>query len=130
MAELDLDAIRARCNSATPGPWTAVSVNGRKSGIALVGALALRGTGKPIAVLAGIDVPQRHRDAEFVAHAREDMPALLAEVVRLTAALEWAQPVLDAAHAWLRAPGTEAHNLAAAVTAHKSTSDSAGAGNA
>jgi hypothetical protein len=62
-------------------------------------------------------------EGHWVGVSDDEVADLVAEIVRLRAALERAQPVLDAAHAWLRAPGTEAHNLAAAVTAHKSTPD-------
>lgn len=74
----DLDAIRARVEAATPGPWFAWS----------------RGVGW----LIGLDpdanqcIPggfrtdiAREADAEFIAHARTDVPALLAEVEQLRA---------------------------------------------
>lgn len=90
---LDLDAIQARCDAATAGPWFAASHNKRKDGIALVGAFDEQGSGKAIAVLAGIQVRQRHRDAVFVAHARTDMPRLIARIKTLQNDL---QSVLDA----------------------------------
>lgn len=79
---LNVDAIRARVDAATPGPWTAITNNGRKDGIGVVGQLAKRGTGEAIAVFAGVG-GNRHADATFTAHAREDVPALLAEIERL-----------------------------------------------
>jgi hypothetical protein len=83
---LDLEPIRQRADQATPGPWLAASDNGRKTGIAVVGRAAMRGTGKAIAVFAGVD-GDRHADAAFTAHARDDVPALIAEVERLRAQL-------------------------------------------
>lgn len=79
---LDLAAVEARTAAATRGPWLAASDNGRKTGIAVVGTAAARGTGQAIAVFAGTG-GRRHQDAAFTAHAREDVPALLAEVRRL-----------------------------------------------
>lgn len=76
--DLDLDAIRARAEAASEGPWLAATDNGRKNGIGVVGQLSKRGTGQAIAVFAGSDSRQRNADAEFTAHAREDVPALLA----------------------------------------------------
>lgn len=61
---LDLAAIRARADAATLGPWT-------NSG------------GEHYAVIDSDDRPElahvgsSNADAEFVAHAREDVPALL-----------------------------------------------------
>lgn len=54
LADLDLDAIEARVAAASPGPW----------------------------VITG-DNPCSNGDGPFIAHAREDVPALLAEVRRL-----------------------------------------------
>ena len=76
---LDLDAIAARAAAATEGPWTAITDNGRKDGIGIVGQLTKRGTGEAIAVFAGVG-GNRHADAEFTAHARDDVLDLLAEV--------------------------------------------------
>jgi hypothetical protein len=80
---LDLDAIRARADAASPYPWLAATDNGRKNGIGIVGQLSKRGTGQAIAVFAEPNSTQRNADAEFTAHAREDIPALIAEVERL-----------------------------------------------
>lgn len=85
---LDLDAIKARADAASKGPWISATDTGRKNGVSLIGATADRGTGKAIAVLAAPDVRQRAVDADFVAHARDDVPALVAEVGRLRAALK------------------------------------------
>ena len=71
-----LQAIRARCEQATPGPWSWAP------GYVLVSA-----RGDRILVLDYTYGPRQltEADAEFVAHAREDVPALLEEVERLQA---------------------------------------------
>lgn len=82
MTREQLDAIRARVEAATRGPWEA-------------------GTAFCCPVAGWVDGPKRTvcpvyegtkrthtldaNDAEFIAAAREDVPALLAEVERLTA---------------------------------------------
>lgn len=76
--QLDLDEIRARAAAATPGPWQArreFVVSGDLEGI------------PDCVVSTGEDGPQELADAEFIAHAREDVPALYAEIERLRAAL-------------------------------------------
>lgn len=72
---LDLPAIRARAEAATPGPWV--------SDGSVWGDISCR-TGT---LFHDIEDPA---DAEFVAMARTDIPALLAEVERLTRNLEYA----------------------------------------
>lgn len=79
---LDLEAIKARADAATPGEWSAqdtdldVHTEDSRSLIHLAEVL-----------LSDEDTranhPQAVADAEFIAHAREDIPALLAEVHRL-----------------------------------------------
>lgn len=79
MSELDLDAIEARVSAATGGPW---SVYDRGVGymIALddsVGDRVLPEGGRT-------DIGYR-ADAEFIAHSRTDVPALIARVRELEA---------------------------------------------
>lgn len=78
MSELDLAAIRERAESATPGPWVAIP-NVRPAVVSDDGD----GYWTDVA-----DAFEEEADAEFVAHAREDVPALLAEVDRLRDAAE------------------------------------------
>lgn len=104
MTPADLNAIRERAEKATPGPWRACGEarNGCVCGLvwtvkldtvaAHVETDADGGTG--LIDCAGRwegrkDVPPTdfRADAIFVAHAREDVPALLAEVERLRTAL-------------------------------------------
>jgi hypothetical protein len=86
MSDLDLEPIHQRAEAATPGPWTAITDNGRKTGVGIVGQATKRGTGEAIAVFAGTG-GNRHADATFTAQAREDVPALMAEVERLRSQL-------------------------------------------
>ena len=98
---LDLDTIEARANATTPGPWGAYTFGGDTL-IEIAADLAETGTGyrarRGICRLEDepLDNDPQHRewtaeedwaqvraDAEFIAHAREDVDALLAEVRRL-----------------------------------------------
>lgn len=78
---LDLDAIEARANAATPGPWQTMS---NRSTLVHVE------TQPGFAHAAGIPVcsipKKRAADAAFIADARADVVALVAEVRRLRAA--------------------------------------------
>jgi hypothetical protein len=65
-----LAEITARAAAATPGHWQANEPVG-----------IVTGRSGPIAVFGGCD--QDHIDAEFIAHSREDVPALLVEIERL-----------------------------------------------
>lgn len=89
MSELDLEAIRARANAATPGPWEAflpeneyvVVVGPDNDHLAHVfGNLAYGG--------------EETDNAAFITHAREDVPALLGRIAELEERLEEA----DQAH--------------------------------
>lgn len=75
MSRLDLDAIRQRAEEATPGPWGVHGDYGLWSDGA--GVWVMQDDCLPGGTLGGAD-------AEFIARARTDVPALLAEVERLT----------------------------------------------
>lgn len=86
MSKLDdrLQQIEARCDAATPGPWVLF----HRAGITEVQTIG----DCPIAGWQGFDNGHRavgkHKDnGEFIAHAREDIPALLEEIARLRAEL-------------------------------------------
>ena len=117
---LDLEPIRAREAATTPGPWR----SGRNAGVRMVVSHDIPFKG-PASVEAPFRRPRQMRiefvwssnehddaDAEFVAHAREDVPALILEVDRLTAALAVAEAALataerrawDAEDSYLRRP--------------------------
>ncbi len=81
MSEIDLDAIQTRATMATRGPWH----------------VEWDGTGYPQRVLndAAVLVAETctgpewpPTDAEFIAHARDDIPALLAQVEYLRGRIE------------------------------------------
>lgn len=77
----DLTAIRARAEAATPGPWTTwVDGHNNHSGVCTDDGEV------------GISDDVEGADAEFIAHARTDVPALLD-------ALEAAQSRIDKAKA-------------------------------
>ena len=96
MSDLDLEAIRARADAATAGPWRHVET----------------GYGESVEVDDGMDGAQlfietngityawNGNNAEFITHAREDVPALVDEVeslrAKLTAVEALTGPVLDA----------------------------------
>lgn len=88
----DLDAIRARWETATPGPWEAyIDLRGPCGQLMMI---LSRGRGSVA------DRVTRDDDAEAIAHAPEDVARLLAEIDRLRALLT---PVQDAAVAWREA---------------------------
>lgn len=102
--ELDLDTIEARVNAATEGPWEAevgegIEVNAgtartvwNDAGDVGTPAKSWRSTDRILEVSdAEYDLPDEDYEivaanAEFIAHARTDVPALIAEVRRLRAA--------------------------------------------
>ena len=79
MTAADLDAIEQRAHAATEGPWEMYRPHHASGFHSVIGGAG--GTDN----LAD-DVLEA--DAEFIAHARSDAPALLAEVRRLQAAGE------------------------------------------
>src|SRR6266704_3005457 len=106
---VDLEAIRTRADAATPGPW-------RTWNDGHVGA--------PAAHIGGIFMPtncadhaQWMPDATFAAHAREDVPALVAELAVLRAQRDAALAACDAAVAEHDHAATEATARAAAAPA-------------
>lgn len=89
---LDLDAIRARCEKATAGPWLTespgVHTDGPAKGWARGSVIAATAPGKDNRVYAtpsGGTYPSA--DLNFIAHARTDVPALVSECKRLREAL-------------------------------------------
>lgn len=74
-----LDEIVARHKAATAGPWTSF-VEGRDH---TSGSSFIRTGGDDIELSGATDA-----DQDFIAHARQDIPRLLAEVERLRALLK------------------------------------------
>ena len=73
MNGLDLDAIRARCDAATPGPWTY-----DEAGYVDIGLPRSR------SIAVGVEIGATAKsDGGFIAHARADVPALLAHIEEL-----------------------------------------------
>lgn len=79
MTDEELDEIERRCAAAQPGPWVSY-VEGRDH---VAGSdFVMVGEGDSIE-LTGATVA----DQDFIAHARQDVPRLVAEVRRLRAML-------------------------------------------
>ena len=74
-----LEVIRKRTEAATEGPW---KWEGDKFGDIVVYSPVNRGFHNNGGEIAEMDCGSR-LDAEFIAHARSDVPALLAEIERL-----------------------------------------------
>ena len=81
MNQKELNEIKERCDKATEGPWLA---NGTSDYTEIYDANAW---GKALAPLALVG--SNPKDADFIAHARQDIPALLAEIKRLQQAQRW-----------------------------------------
>ena len=78
---LDLEAIKARCEAATPGPWAVANIapgwaEDENDWCVVPGVVESCGSD-----MCGPVV--RSADAAFIASARTDVPALVAEVERL-----------------------------------------------
>ncbi len=83
MTHEELAAIEARCNRATPGPWRSM-IEGRDhmSGSSFIMTGAPSARGEDIELTGATN-----DDQDFIAHAREDVPRLIAEVRRLRSLL-------------------------------------------
>lgn len=77
-----LDEIRERVAKATPGPWRVINHPLRTG----VGGIAAVADDELIVETDSGYYPPMRPDADFIAHARQDVPDLLAEVARL---MEW-----------------------------------------
>lgn len=83
---LDLDAIRARTAAASPGPWqpdVKLVRRGGRGGVHSVEQLWVDSPGRCVCNVGLAEYAAVEHDAVFIAHAREDVPALIAEVERL-----------------------------------------------
>ena len=87
MTPEELATIEARANEAQPGPWWVVTVGKNHddgpSHVIMSEHVSIT------EAFAGGEIPQA-TDAAFMAKSRTDVPALLAEVRRLTAELSYA----------------------------------------
>lgn len=100
MAELNLDAIKARLAAASEGPWS-----WGEDGLVWAPRL-----GDPVSGSTEVE------DAAFIAHAREDIPALVAEVEKLREELRIFKP--DASRQLSDAYARRIDELAAARLGH------------
>lgn len=76
MDDQTLDAIRQRVEAATEGPW-------RREGDSFVSTATIDQWGHEVSYLVEVCGGFGPADADFIAHARADVPALLAEVESL-----------------------------------------------
>jgi hypothetical protein len=84
MTEEELKAIKARCEAATPGPWKSY-IEGRDS----TGGSDFIMTGEGTTLGDDIELTgATQADQDFIAHARQDVPKLLAEIERLRGLLK------------------------------------------
>ena len=79
LTQSELRSIEQRCEAATAGPWTPF-VEGRDH---TSGSSFVRTTDDDIEMSGATTA-----DFDFIAHARQDVPRLLAEVQRLRAVLD------------------------------------------
>jgi hypothetical protein len=76
----ELKAIEARCEAATPGPWVAtISPDGT---VAMVDHATLRldDADEPLMIASCDVIGNLDNDADFIAHARSDIPRLIATI--------------------------------------------------
>jgi len=97
---LDLDAIEARANAAPPGPWCVEGTSYDEDGEEVLSpwGLAVKSTGETLwSSGAGEYTHPNMPTAQFIAAAREDVPALVAELRAAVAALATAERERDEA---------------------------------
>ncbi len=80
---LDLEAVKARCEAAKPGPWKWETKYVAPDPDPGDGDRDLHGPSGPVAYYSQSAMWCEDADAEFIAAARSDVPALVAEVERL-----------------------------------------------
>ncbi len=91
---IDIKAIRARADAATPGPWRAADI-GRQD--ELHDHVVARGCAIEIQPIVDGHLADEHHDCAFIAAARTDVPALCSRVEALEAALRTAKLALGPA---------------------------------
>lgn len=99
-----LTEIKARAEGATPAPWTECGIADGPNDNGVDGLIAFRGDEEFIIALADKNSTQPWQDSadmEFIAHAREDVPFLLALISRQQEEIERSGPSLD----FLKKPG-------------------------
>jgi hypothetical protein len=83
LSDVELEEIRQRCDSATPGPWKSF-IEGRDhtSGSSFIMTGHGKNRGNDIELYGATAA-----DQDFIAHARQDIPRLLDEIARLERSL-------------------------------------------
>lgn len=86
LTEQELDAIESRCAQATPAPWTSYWEG--RDGESFASFIMQHLDGQQRDLYLTFDYSPRSEardlaDQDFIAHAREDLPRVLAEVRRL-----------------------------------------------
>jgi hypothetical protein len=113
MTRPDLDTIATEANAATPGPWRVESdiIRSEYDQHAVTqlnqsaGWIALRG--------AIVDLPHEEkirRDAQFIAHARDNIPMLVQYIRELEAELKTEKYVARAGLEWFAGEITATHD--------------------
>jgi hypothetical protein len=98
----DIESLEKRLEAATPGPWESVppisegsSADGSQSWSASEGRL-INGPPQTVEDIAlSKRWFRRKEDGDFIAHAREDIPALIAYVKELAAEIERMRPLYE-----------------------------------
>lgn len=89
MNEEELAQIEARLEAASPGPWTAAQ-NGKPADVVRATIHDDLGIAQAVTYDWERTPPgQAEANGEFIAHAREDIPVLIAEVRRLKAKVSY-----------------------------------------
>lgn len=84
---LDLEIIRVGCDAASKGPWTWLEGHIGRSLLSAPNDSVLHITGPGAVDPTRINICADDDNAAFIAHAREDIPALIVEVEELRKAL-------------------------------------------
>jgi predicted RNase H-like nuclease (RuvC/YqgF family) len=108
--KLDLQAIKARAEAATPGPWTQ-GKGEAKDFISAGGELGFRLQINPTSWQKFATT----ETAAFIAHARADIPALLAEIERLRKTNELLEKSVDILQNRLEVRAEEVERLTAEI---------------
>ena len=91
----ELKAIRERCEAARPGPWSVSSLGRDVLATHVTKGPRMMRVRRPI--LRTFSNPINKSDVEFAAHARSDIPALLAHAKAQDAIIQQLRERLDRA---------------------------------
>ena len=88
MDSQQLEAIRARCETATPGPWDTIKKQD--------GRLYLGTQKKPVADICNLYGYESEANLYFIAYARQDIPALLDALEKSMARIAYLEELINA----------------------------------